>query len=68
MTLAAYNDTEPGFLRLKVTKTTIDCEYYTIDFQDNPQGVRDSFTVPLSGQPDHTAHSDTTARRRHRSS
>jgi len=45
--LAAYNDTEPGFLRLEVTKTAISCKYYTIDFQDNPQGVRDSFTVPL---------------------
>jgi hypothetical protein len=46
--LAAYNDTEPGFLRLEVTKTAISCKYYTIDFQDNPQGVRDSFTVPLA--------------------
>jgi len=48
VTLAAYNDTEPGFLRLKVTTTTITSEYYTIDFQDKPQGVSDSFTVQLS--------------------
>jgi hypothetical protein len=47
VTLSYYNDTEPGFLRLKVTKTGIDCEYYTIDFEDNPQGVRDRFTVAL---------------------
>ena len=37
--IAAYNDTELGFLRLKVTKASIGCEYYTIDFQDKPQGV-----------------------------
>jgi predicted phosphodiesterase len=66
VTLATYNDTEPGFLRLKVTNTTIAGEYYTIDFQDNPQGVRDSFTVPLVGG-DHAAHGGTTARRRPRS-
>jgi hypothetical protein len=47
VTLAAFNDTEPGFLRLKVTKAAITAEYYTIDFQDKPKGVRDSFTVPL---------------------
>jgi hypothetical protein len=64
--LAAYNDTEPGFLRLKVTKATIACEYYTIDFQDNPQGVRDSFTVPLTDQPSPTASRDTTPKQRHR--
>lgn len=48
VTLEAYNDAEPGFLRLKVTKTAIICEYYTIDFKGNPQGVRDTFSVPLS--------------------
>jgi hypothetical protein len=48
VTLAAYNDTEPGFLRLRVTKSTITGEYYTIDFQDNPKGIRDTFTVSLS--------------------
>jgi hypothetical protein len=47
VTLAAYNDTEPGFLRLKVTKSTITGEYFTIDFQDNPTGVKDTFTVTL---------------------
>jgi hypothetical protein len=47
VTLSAYNDTEPGFLRLKVTKTAIKGEYYTVDFQGNPQGVRDTFIVPL---------------------
>jgi hypothetical protein len=47
LTLAAYNDTQPGFLRLKVTKTTITCEYYIIDFQDTPKGVSDHFTIPL---------------------
>jgi hypothetical protein len=67
VTLAAYNDTEPGFLRLKVTKASIDCKYYTIDFQDKPQGVRDSFTVPLTNPSDHTAHGHTAVRRRPRS-
>ena len=47
VTLAFYNDTEAGFLRFKVTKESIACEYYTIDFQDNPKGVRDRFTVEL---------------------
>ena len=67
VSLAAFNDTEPGFLRLKVTKASIACEYYTIDFQDKPQGVRDSFTVPLTDPSDHAAHSGTTVRRRPRS-
>jgi predicted phosphodiesterase len=48
VTLAACNDTEPGFLRLKVTKASIACEYYTIDFQNNPQGVKDNFAIPLT--------------------
>jgi Calcineurin-like phosphoesterase len=52
VTLAAYNDTEPGFLRLKVTKSTITGEYYTIDFEDKPQGTRDTFTVTLAAIPD----------------
>lgn len=47
VTLEAYNDTEPGFLRLKVTKKSIAGEYFTIDFNDQPQGVRDRFTVSL---------------------
>lgn len=47
VTLAAYNDTEPGFLRIKVTKDAIKGDYYTIDFQGNEQGIRDSFTVSL---------------------
>ncbi len=47
VTLAAYNDTEPGFLRLKVTKKAIVVEYHTIDFTDAPQGVKDKFTVQL---------------------
>ena len=66
VTLAAYNDTEPGFLLLKVTKSEITCEYYTIDFQGNPQGVRDRFTVPIAGGPGQAAHGNTTVRRRHR--
>ena len=45
--LEAYNDTEPGFLRIKVTKKAISCEYYTMDFTDQPKGVRDIFTVAL---------------------
>jgi hypothetical protein len=45
VTLAAYDNTEPGFLRLKVTKTAINCEYYTIDFQGKPQGTRDTFGI-----------------------
>jgi hypothetical protein len=47
VTLQKYNDTEPGFLRIKVTKTTIQSEYYTNDFNDMPQGVKDRFTVHL---------------------
>jgi 3',5'-cyclic AMP phosphodiesterase CpdA len=47
VTLNAYNDTEPGFLRVKVNKTAITVEYYTVDFEGNPQGVRDSVIVPL---------------------
>jgi len=47
VTLATYNDTEAGFLRLKVTKSTITGEYFTIDFLDNPTGVKDTFTVTL---------------------
>jgi hypothetical protein len=35
VTLAAYNETEPGFLRLKVTKTSITSEYWVIrDFHE----------------------------------
>ena len=41
------NDTEPGFLRINVTKKAIRCDYYTIDFNDNPLGIRDSFTITL---------------------
>jgi hypothetical protein len=40
-------DTEPGFLRIKVTKKAVRCEYYTTDFNDNPLGIRDSFTITL---------------------
>jgi hypothetical protein len=68
VTLAAYNDTEPGFLLLKVSRSEIACEYYTTDFQGDPQGVRDHFTVPLAGGPGPAAPGDTTARRRHRGS
>jgi hypothetical protein len=45
--LEAFNDTEPGFLRLKVTKKTIRGKYYAIDFNDTPLGVRDNFTITL---------------------
>ena len=68
VTLAAYNDTEPGFLLLKVSRSEIACEYYTTDFQGNPQGVRDHFTVPLAGGSGPAAPGDTAARRRHRGS
>jgi Calcineurin-like phosphoesterase len=64
--LAAFNDTEPGFLRLKVTETSLTGEYYTIDFQDNPQGVRDRFTVPLAGG-DRQAQGKIAVKRRPRS-
>ncbi len=46
--LEAFNDAEPGFLRLKVTRDEIAGEYFTIDFQDNPQGIKDRFSVSLS--------------------
>ena len=45
--LEAANDTEPGFLRIKVTKKKITGEYYTIDFEDNPLGVKDNFTIAM---------------------
>ena len=45
--LEASNDTEPGFLRIKVTKKKITGEYYTIDFEDNPLGVKDNFTIAM---------------------
>lgn len=45
--LEASNDKEPGFLRLTVTKKNIHGEYYTIDFNDTPLGVRDKFTITL---------------------
>ena len=45
--LEACNDTEPGFLRLTVTKKAIRGEYYTIDFNNSPTGVPDRFTIPL---------------------
>ncbi len=48
VTLEALNDAQPGFLRLKVTQTAITAEYYAIDFEDNPQGVQDSCTIPLA--------------------
>jgi calcineurin-like phosphoesterase family protein len=48
VTLESFNDAEPGFLRLKVTQAAIAVEYYTMDFEDNPQGVRDSLTIPLA--------------------
>jgi Calcineurin-like phosphoesterase len=68
VTLAAYNETEPGFLRIKVTKTNIGCEYYTIDFDDNPQGVKDRFTVALGSGQNQPAPTNSTARRRPRKS
>ncbi|MEY2557581.1 MAG: tartrate-resistant acid phosphatase type 5 [Verrucomicrobiota bacterium] len=45
--LEACNDTEPGFLRLTVTKKAITGDYYTIDFNDTPLGIRDSFKIAL---------------------
>jgi hypothetical protein len=48
VTLAAYNDSEVGFLRFKITDSEITGEYYTMDFEGNPQGVRDSFGVPVT--------------------
>jgi hypothetical protein len=68
VTLAAYNETEPGFLRIKVTRANIDCEYYTIDFDDNPQGVKDSFTVALVSGQNQAAVTNPTIRRKPRKS
>ena len=45
--LEKYNDTEPGFLRIKVTEETILGEYFAMDFQDNPKGVQDTFEIDL---------------------
>ncbi len=45
--LEACNDKEAGFLRITVTKKSIVGEYYTIDFNNNPKGVSDSFTIGL---------------------
>jgi hypothetical protein len=47
VTLEAFNDTEPGFLRLTVTNELLSAEYYTVDFQDKPQGVSDRFEASL---------------------
>jgi len=43
----ACNDTEPGFLRLTVTKKQIVGEYFTVDFAGAAKGVRDKFTVTV---------------------
>jgi hypothetical protein len=48
VTLEAYNDTQPGFLRIKITETGIDGDYYTMSFDDVAQGVSDRFSVALS--------------------
>jgi Calcineurin-like phosphoesterase len=45
--LEAFNDTEPGFLHIKVTKKAISCDYYSTDFNDTALGVRDTFTIAL---------------------
>jgi len=45
--LEACNDKEPGFLRITVTKKSIVGEYYTIDFNNTPKGVSDSFAISL---------------------
>ena len=45
--LAAYNDSEPGFLRIKVTRKQIIGEYFTADFVGALQGVRDHFEIDL---------------------
>jgi 3',5'-cyclic AMP phosphodiesterase CpdA len=45
--LEAFNDTEPGFLCIKVTKKAISCDYYSTDFNDTLLGVRDTFTIAL---------------------
>jgi len=37
-----------GFLKLKVTEFQIAGEYYPTGFDGNPQGVRDSFSVPVT--------------------
>ena len=42
-----YNEIEPGFLRLTVTKQKIVGEYFTLDFNGIAKGVRDTFTVTL---------------------
>jgi hypothetical protein len=47
VTLAAYNDTQPGFLRMSVNEESISGEYYTIGFDGTAQGVSDSFVVDL---------------------
>jgi len=47
ITLEAYNDSEPGFLRMTVSKKQILGEYFTVDFDGNPQGRNDAFSIDL---------------------
>ena len=47
MKFETYNEIEPGFLRLTVTKQKIVGEYFTLDFNGIAKGVRDTFTVTL---------------------
>jgi hypothetical protein len=46
VTLEAYNDTDPGFLRVTVDKTTLKGEYFLVPFEGAPPAVAvDVFTL-----------------------
>jgi len=43
--LETYHDEEPGFLRITVSKRSIDFEYYLVPFDDSPVTLFDTFSV-----------------------
>jgi hypothetical protein len=46
VTLEAYNDTDPGFMRVTVDKTTLKAEYFLVPFQGAPAATpADVFTL-----------------------
>lgn len=48
LTLEAYNETQWGFLRLKVSAASLGCEFLALNAQTGAAAVQDSFTLDLS--------------------
>jgi hypothetical protein len=40
-----FNQTDPGFLRVSVTKESIEFEYFVVPFDDSPIRRFDAFTA-----------------------